>query len=218
MSSLLKKIGLFRRKENGSATIEFVILFPAFIALFLMGFESGFYMVRSVMLERSVDIATRDIRLGNGRVPQFAALKSQICQNAVIFKDGECEDALQIQMERIAITPGGIDKMRGNYLCIDREDDADQSGDTTYDVGEENTMMVLRVCLLQSPLFPTTTLGAGLAADNLGNLTLVTTTAFVNEPGTRSFAALVSDDDDDGQFGVEEEGGEGGGSTDQSGY
>jgi len=31
----------FRRGQDGNATIEFVFLFPAFIFLFLTGFEAG---------------------------------------------------------------------------------------------------------------------------------------------------------------------------------
>ena len=188
MSNIFHKAGLFRRKEDGNATIEFVLLFPAFITLFLMGFESGYYMVRNVMLERGVDIAIRDVRLGNGNVPQFEVLRKRICDEAVMLRD--CENSLQIEIQEVAIQPGGIATMQTVARCRNKLDtSANALDDTTYDVGEENSMMIVRVCLLQDPLFPTTGIGAGLGVDNIGNYAMIATSAFVNEPGTRSFAA-----------------------------
>ena len=57
MRTLKKTFADFRSRQDGSATIEFVILFPGIMTLFLMGFEAGYYMVRNVALERAVDIA-----------------------------------------------------------------------------------------------------------------------------------------------------------------
>lgn len=207
MSSLFQKAGLFRRKEDGSATIEFALLFPAFITLFLMGFESGYFMVRNVMLERGVDIAIRDVRLGNGNVPQFAVLRKRICDEAVMLRD--CENSLQIEMQRIVIAPGGVATMQTTPTCRNKLDtDGDPLDDTTYDVGVENSMMIVRVCVLQDPLFPTTGIGAGLGVDDIGNYAMIATAAFVNEPGTRAFAAVNTggsgeDEDDGGQLGDE---------------
>lgn len=184
MSRLVRKFRLFRRKEDGSATIEFVLLFPAFMSLFLMGFESGFYMVRNVLLERAVDIAIRDVRLGNGRVPDFDLLKTNICNNVQIVPD--CVDSIQIEMQSVEITPGSIDPLRSPALCVDTLSDEDQSQFTTFDLGEQNSMMVVRVCALSDPFFPTTAFGAGLGVDVEGNYAMVVTSAFVNEPGTRA--------------------------------
>ena len=38
-----------------------------------MGFEAGSYMVRSAMLERSVDTSIREIRLSNNSLPDFVS-------------------------------------------------------------------------------------------------------------------------------------------------
>ena len=190
MSFLFKKFRRFRRKEDGSATIEFVILFPAFMSIFLLGFESGFFMVRNVLLERAVDITIRDVRLGNGRVPEFDDLKANICDAALIIPD--CVDKLQIEMQSVEIVPGAIDPLRGRALCVDTTSDEDQSQFTTFDLGEQNSMMIVRVCSLMEPFFPTTRLGAGLGVDTEGNIAMVVTSAFVNEPGTRATAASGS--------------------------
>lgn len=190
MSCLVKKLRRFRRKEDGSATIEFVLLFPVFISLFLLGFESGFFMVRNVIFERAVDIAIRDVRLGNGRVPEFDDLKANICSNALLLND--CVDNIQIEMQTVQIVPGGIDPLRTPTRCVDTLSEEDQSQFTTFDLGEQNSMMVVRVCSLMQPFFPTTRLGAGLGVDSEGNVAMVVTSAFVNEPGTRDTAASAT--------------------------
>ena len=186
MSSFVRNIRKFRRADGGNATIEFVLLFPVFIFLFLVGFESGYYMVRNVVLERAVDIAVRDIRLGNGRIPQFDDLKANICNNAGILPD--CVNSIQIEMQQVDITPGSVASMQTAARCVDKQSTADSLTGTTYDLGAVNSMMIVRVCSLQQPLFPTTSLGVGMGVDSEGNYAMVTTTAFVNEPGTRATA------------------------------
>lgn len=174
----------FRKNEEGTATIEFVFLFPVFVFLFLMGFEAGYYMVRHVVVERAVEIAVRDVRLGNGRVPNFNLLKARICNEAGIIPD--CMNAVQIEMQPIAIQPGGTLPVRTAARCIDQMSTEDPETGTTYDVGRENQMMMVRVCALSKPLFPTTAIGSGMQVDPNGNYAIVATTAFVNEPGNRA--------------------------------
>ena len=186
MSSLFSKYRSFKDQQDGNATIEFVFLFPAFIFLFLTGFESGYYMVRNVMLERAVDVAVRDVRLGNGNVPTFVALKQRICEQASIIPD--CVDSVQIEMQPIAIAPGGTNPVRTAAKCVDKMSTDDPLTGTTYNVGSENEMIMVRVCALSQPLFPTTGIGVGMQVDAEGNYAIVATTAFVNEPGNRAFA------------------------------
>ena len=186
MSGLFNKYRSFKDQQEGSATIEFVFLFPAFMFLFLTGFESGYYMVRNVMLERAVDVAVRDVRLGNGNVPSFVALKQRICEQASIIPD--CTNNVQIELQPVAITPGSTAPLRTAFKCVDKMSNDDPLTGTTYDVGSENQMMVVRVCALSKPLFPTTGIGVGMRVDAEGNYAIVATTAFVNEPGNRSIA------------------------------
>ena len=176
----------FRKRQEGTATIEFVILFPAFIFLFLTGFESGYYMVRNVMLERAVDVAVRDVRLGNGKVPGYEHLKAKICNAAGILPD--CMNSLQIEMQPIPIEPGSTASVRGPAKCVDRLSTENPLTGTTYEVGDQNSMMMVRVCALAQPLFPSTGIGVGMRVDAEGNYALVATSAFVNEPGNRSLA------------------------------
>jgi uncharacterized membrane protein YgcG len=191
MPSVVSKFRKYRDNQDGNATIEFVILFPAFIFLFLTGFEAGYYMVRNVALERAVDVAIRDVRLGNGstpgQVPGFAALKRRICDEAGIIPD--CMRTVQVELQPIPRTPGGVASVAGGSVrCIDLDAPPNTNQQGTYNIGSENQMMLVRVCALSQPLFPTTGIGVGMKVDGRGNYAIVSTTAFVNEPGTRSIS------------------------------
>ena len=180
---------LFRRwreSEDGSSTVEFVILFPAVMFVFMVAFEAGLYMVRNAMLERGVDIAIRDVRLG-GTVPNIKELKAKICDEALVLPD--CENSIQVEMDSIAIAPGAINARSGAVGCVDKSSDLDPATQTTYSIGVENEMMLVRVCALSQPMFPTTGLGVKMAVNDNGDYAIVSTAAFVNEPGQR----LVSD-------------------------
>ena len=143
-------------------------------------------MVRNVMLERGVDIAVRQVRLG-GNVPDFNTLRANICNNAGLIPD--CMNSLQIEMQSVPIQPGGINSLQADARCIDRLSTDDPLTGTNFSIGGANQMMIVRACVLSKPLFPSTGLGVGLRVDSEGNYAMVATTAFVNEPNTRSIAA-----------------------------
>lgn len=60
---------------------------------------------------------------------------------------------------------------------------------TTYDIGTQNQMMLVRVCALSKPLFPSTRYSAGMVKDTQGNYAIIATAAFVAEPGARAAKA-----------------------------
>lgn len=180
--NMMKKIHLFRGKEEGSATIEFVMLFPVLVFVFLMGFEGGYYMVRSVMLERAVDVAVRDVRLG-GVVPNYMDLKASICDEASIIPD--CMNSLMVELDPVLPVLGSVAQVAsGPIRCVDRSGSNPQDG--AYSVGQQNQAMLVRVCALSQPLFPTTGIGVGMRVDLEGNYAIVATASFVNEPGNRA--------------------------------
>jgi hypothetical protein len=168
----------FRRDESGTSTVEFVILFPLFMAIFFAAFESGYLMLRNVMLERSVDLAVRELRLGDPQPPTFAEFKQGICDNTYFISD--CDDVVQVQLRPVDMTTWG--PLNGDPRCIDVESAIDPFDQTEYLVGGNNELMMVRVCALFQPMFPTTGLGLNMQYDGDGNYALVVTTAFVNEP------------------------------------
>lgn len=86
--------------ENGGATVEFVFAVPLVPMLMLMLLESGLKATRSVMLERSVGMTVRDLRLGRGETPTHAALCHRICAAAAILPN--CHRDLPIALRRVS--------------------------------------------------------------------------------------------------------------------
>jgi len=178
LARLDRRASRLRRDESGSSAVEFVILFPMFMAIFFAGFESGYLMLRNVMLERSVDLAVRQLRLGTPTPPSFDQFKQQICNETFFISD--CQNRLQVQLRPVNMTTWG--PLNGDPRCIDVESTIDPFDQTEYLVGGNNELMMVRVCALFRPMFPTTGLGLNMQYDGDGNYALVVTTAFVNEP------------------------------------
>ena len=159
-------MGLFRHfvsSSKGSATVEFALLFPLFMGIFATGFEAGLFMTRSVMLERSVDIVVRDVRLGGTDLPDLKGLKEEICDNVLVLPN--CVNSLQVQLEPIPVNPGAINAVNGPVRCIDKMSQVDPSTATNYGIGVENEMMIVKVCALVKPMFPASRLGLGMQVD-----------------------------------------------------
>ena len=171
----------FAQCEKGTASLEFVIVFPIFFAFFLMTYESGMVNAQHVMLERGVDIAIRDVRIGKIANPTPDRLRERICETALIIPD--CEAQLQVEM--VMRDPRAWIDVPAKIRCIDRSLTVQPV--VTFTNGENNDMMVLKACVRIDPLLPTTGLGKVIVGSNSsdaadGSLALVAYSAFVIEP------------------------------------
>lgn len=167
--------------ERGTASLEFVIVFPIFFGFFLMTYESGMVNAQHVMLERGVDMAVRDVRIGRIATPTPARLRERICEAARIIPD--CVN--QLQLEMVKRNPRAWTDITGKVECIDRSIEVQPV--VTFTNGDNNDMMVLRACVRIDPLLPTTGLGKAIVQGNSsdaagGSLALVAHSAFVVEP------------------------------------
>ena len=176
MTGLLRRLIHAFRREDGTAALEFVIAVPLLVTIFMASFESGLLMVRSIMLEQSVDMTMRELRLGHYTLPDAALLKTEICKRTVIFKD--CEANITIEMTRISTTNWALPT--SGVACIDRSEDIQPV--TALQIGQQNDIMLVRVCVVQNAMFPTTGIGLGLPKDGHGGYGVIATTAFVTEP------------------------------------
>jgi hypothetical protein len=186
-------LGAFLADERGTASIEFVFIVPIVMLIFLASVESSYYMVRHVMLERSVDMVVRDIRLGNmdflqgkTQAEQHASLKEAICTTSILNDKVTCVKSMRIWMQAINTATFDLDIVPARN-CVDRSEDIPDPAPTTaeFKFGDDNEIMLLRICLKEEPMFPTTVVGAGLIAggEDDGSYALMTTSVFVNEPG-----------------------------------
>lgn len=166
----------FLRDESGSSTVEFVLTVPLYLTLLVMSIELGFITLRHTLLERGLDMAVRDVRLGTGTAPQHDEIKQIICDNAMMIRD--CTQNLQLEMRPADIR---------NFSSLDTTADCTDAAEPTKPVreftpGQQNQLMLLRACLKYNPLFPSAALGSALKTDLNGQAAVVSMTAFVQEP------------------------------------
>jgi hypothetical protein len=176
----------FLADETGTASIEFVYIVPVIMTLFMGSFESSLYMIRHVMLERSVDIVVRDIRLGRLDGLTHADLKEMICETSALVESvADCVTAMKIWMQ--PIDTANFVMVPPPRTCVDNVQDIkpiDNPTGSEFEFGTDNEIMLIRICLKEDPMFPTSTLGATMIKDEADGLyAMVSTTVFVNEPG-----------------------------------
>ncbi|MCF3593326.1 pilus assembly protein [Rhodobacteraceae bacterium LMO-12] len=182
MSTLFARSGAALRQwwkgESGSATVEFAIMFPFYITLLLSSVELGMVHFRHSMLERGLDMAVRDIRLGTGTNPSHDDIKDAICEYAGVLP--QCDANLRLEM--ILVDPRDYVAPPASADCIDHSEESNPM--RSFEHGGSNELMMLRACYVFSPIFPTAGLGYQMAenSDGAGNVAMTAASAFVQEP------------------------------------
>lgn len=173
---LAARLGRFGGNEHGSATVEFVIVVPVFLALLVMSIELGFITLRHSFLERGLDIAVRDIRLGTGTSPDHDEIKDRVCENAMMITN--CAENLRLEMAPADLR--AFDSLDSTVDCTDKSEESKPV--KQFSPGQQNQLMLLRACVKYDPMFPDAFLGSALTKDSSGQSSLVAMTAFVQEP------------------------------------
>ena len=177
MTRLIRnRLRRFRRAEEGNATIEFVLFVPFFLMLFLSSFEMGMLMARSVMLDRGMDIAIRDVRLGRMDPVNQQNMVDTVCAAAVIIPD--CQNMLRLEMR--PLDPRDWSNIPTNADCIDVVNNSIPVRE--FVAGQPNQLMIVRACALAEPIAPNAALGAGLHRISGDAYAIVSTAAYVVEP------------------------------------
>ncbi len=164
------------RREDGTATVEFALMLPLITSLFVMSFEAGMLQLRQSMLERSLEMAMEDLRLGNVSNPTHNKLRDTICDHLVVVSN--CKSVLKIDLQVVNTTTWVLPSSAPT--CIDRSKPI--APVINFETGGGDEMMLVRVCLPADPLFPSTGIGLGLPKDGAGAYHLISQSAFVNEP------------------------------------
>ena len=175
---LLQRCLRLWRANDGSSTIEFVIWFPLFMTLFFTSFELTFYGMRSVLLERAVEMNVRGMRLGTKRPDNIAELKKNICNDTLLFKD--CLKELTVDVRLVDTISWNLPT--GPLPCVDRGDDYKEPDDVVYGPGGSGDLLVIRACMVTNPFFVSTPFVMGLPRDESGGVSLVAVSTYVNEP------------------------------------
>lgn len=164
-------------REDGAVTVEFVIILPLVLSIFFLGIDAGIMNLRQVFLDRAVDIAVREVRLG--RVSEQASLSELICQRTAMLP--ACLANISVEMQPISTS--SFDGLEDPVTCIDREEAVTPA--VTFipgSGGAAQELMLLRVCVVSDPFLRVTGLLGGIDVNPDGDLVLISTSVFVNEP------------------------------------
>ncbi|SNY57719.1 TadE-like protein [Pseudooceanicola antarcticus] len=166
----------FRDGEAGNVTVEFVILFPIILTMFLSTVELGMLTVRQTMLERGLNVAVRDLQIGLTENVDHDTIKELICDYAGLLPD--CDNALKLEMQPVDLR--AYVAMSDDIDCVDRAEEVNPV--RTFTNGQANELMILRACLKFAPIFPNVGLGRNFGKDANGDAIMFAVSAFVNEP------------------------------------
>jgi hypothetical protein len=180
----MTRFGHFLRDEGGSAIIEYLLVFPMVFTIFTASIESSVYMIKFVMLERSVDITVRNLRLGRYGEISHQNLKKEICANGVLGRDpAKCMNVMKIWMQ--PVNTGNFAMGSTTAPCVDKADDINTGAPPAneFAMGVDNDIMLVRICMKEWPMFPTTGISVKMPTQPDGSVVMIVATTFVNEPG-----------------------------------
>jgi len=174
----LSQYRAFRGDDQGTSTLEFLMVFPIFCFLIMAAYEVGHFTTVSAMLDRGLDQAVRDVRIGRNPDVTLSSLRSATCQYSRRIRN--CEERLHIQLQPIEargfVAPAQV------ASCIDVTTGLAPLNE--FVDGGANELMLVRACVVVDPVFPSAILGAGVTQNADSTYSIVTTSAFVNEPNT----------------------------------
>ncbi len=166
----------YLKRQEGSATVEFVIVFPIILLLFIAAFETSMLLTRQVLLERSLDSAVRHLRLTAGVSATHDQIRTNICANTLVIPD--CENALLLDLRTIDQTTYALPDY--HVMCVDRTGVVNPANE--FDGGAQNELMLIRACAAVDRILPISGLGLDLTRDDTGAIHLTAASVFVNEP------------------------------------
>lgn len=167
----------FLRQDVGTATVEFVIAVPVILAFLFSSIDYGVTMLRQVFLDRAVDIAVRQVRLGVVRNSGLEDFRSSICENT--FMLGNCEANMSIQL--VPVDTSTWAGLGDAVQCVDRSADIAPVLEFNPAAGRQE-LMKINVCVAADPFLRLTGIVLGMEEDASGSYYVVSRAAFANEP------------------------------------
>lgn len=168
----------FASSEDATATMEFVIVFPIIMMLFIAAFETSMILTRQVLLERSLDSAVRVLRLAKGVETSADGVRQAICDNTSVLQD--CDELLTVDLQVIDRADYGLPA--DDQICANRGEDIVIRPDNEFQPGVDNELLLVRVCMIVDRILPFSGFGLNLARDASGGIHMTAATVFVNEP------------------------------------
>ena len=176
MSRLVKSLRKLARSERGAASVEFVLVFPFFVGVFLSAFDVAMMNLRAVMLERATDTVVRQIRLSSGSQLNYDTVLADLCTQSFMIPD--CMNTLRIELQPVNTT--SWNGLENRPDCVARNNPIQPL--VKFRNGVENELMLIRVCAVVDPIFPGIGVGRTMPKDDSGGYQVIASSAFVNEP------------------------------------
>lgn len=173
---MFRRFKAFLREQRGSASVEFVIVFPLIFTVFMSTFEAAMLTARHTMLDRGLDKVIREIRLSADAPRTPAEIRKAVCDLAYIIPS--CQQAITIEMTDI--NPPDWSLPNTNVECVDRI--RNETPIVTFTQAQANKLVLVRACVVVDPWFPLTGLGLAMKKDASGGYQMYTNAAFVAEP------------------------------------
>lgn len=174
LSRLTKR---FRREEEGTASIEFVILMPLVFTIFAAALESGLMMVRWTSIDRAADMVIRSLRLGQYTNPDAIMLRREVCNRTFMIEN--CFENTVVDIRRI--NRNTFQMPDADTPCVTRTDTVIQPV-TEVTPGQQNDLMLIRVCVTVDALFAGSTFAVPITYDEQGGYAIAVASVYVNEP------------------------------------
>lgn len=172
----MRRLRPFSRNEDGAATVEFVLVFSFLMVIILSLFETGWLMTRQMMLDRGVDMAVRDLKLGDSSAMNYDGLKQKVCQYANILED--CSNAMILEVVEFDATSA---YPQNNANCVDRTNPI--APVMTPIENGRGVLVFVRACVIIDPMFPGTGVGLQMVKDGVEKgFQMTSYTAFISEP------------------------------------
>lgn len=173
----LRLIHRFRSSEDGTASVEFSILVPLLFAIFVAALESGLMMVRWTSIDRASDMVIRQLRLGQLVNPTAQTLRREICDRTYMIENCFENTVVEItEINRATFQMPATDEP-----CVTRTDRIIVPV-TQIVPGQQNDLMLIRVCVTVDALFPTSVYALPIEYDAQGGYALAVASVYVNEP------------------------------------
>jgi len=166
----------FARREDGQMVVEFALAVPLIFTIFLTSVEMGIYQMRQMFLDRGMDMTVRQVRLNTGANFTHGELKNMICGFSGFLED--CDSTIRLEMN--PVDPRQFSGLAQGADCIDVSQPVTPL--RTFIHGGDHQLMLMRVCYMFKPVFPTTGLGYHYTKDGSGRVRMVSMSAFVQEP------------------------------------
>ena len=149
-----RALNSFLRREDGAATLEFVIIFPLIMVVFMSLFEAAVLTTRYTMLERALDLTVRGLRLNTGAALTHAQVRNRICEYTNMIPD--CETSLIVELTPVAKPAFNLPST--SAPCVNRANASPPLQTLTH--GVANQLMLIRACAVVDPTFPMTGLAS----------------------------------------------------------